>query len=541
MTDTTELASASNDKPLQEKSGNKEEWDQRLPAWQRSVNAFCENWIFAFAVAMIIRAFFFEAYRIPSASMEPTLYGDKAFMEGDFVVVSKTKHFFSLPDRWDVVVFHYPKPEVQSATGAAIPAENERGKRIDNVFSQPLMHRNFVKRCVLFPGDEFYVSGGDVYLKQEQGNFAVVQKPEDVQEALWTSVYEHGAQDGYVPWKGDGTAQVESDNGLSFSLKGGQVTFTQPFINLYFKPGTVKVASARSSAAARQALRDLDAGNPAAATKLHGEQVKLSMLQPLFEINGQKGNVWDMASDDWIVSRLTTDDLDRNYGAVLNRRMNEYVGDVRVRFTPTSISGTVVCTIEEGNLQAFHLTLTESSWAISNAGNEVVAKGTDALLDEELEFIHVDNRVWFAIDGEPLCEPIVSLASQPHKDRTHVLWSGQGTIALEECSVDRDVHYCRNGFLVNDPARGSWQERALREQVYGLSRNTIKIGDKQGMLATAYSAATAQTVPDKAYGFLGDNSPFSFDSRGWGWVPEANLRGEVMAVVMPPSRIKVVE
>ena len=43
-----------------------------------------------------------------------------------------------------------------------------------------------------------------------------------------------------------------------------------------------------------------------------------------------------------------------------------------------------------------------------------------------------------------------------------------------------------------------------------------------------------------AYLMLGDNSPLSWDGRNWGWVPETNLRGRVLAVVLPPSRWHVV-
>ena len=48
-------------------------YEDRLPGWQRWLNITCENWIFAFIVAMAIRHFCLEAFRIPTASMEPML------------------------------------------------------------------------------------------------------------------------------------------------------------------------------------------------------------------------------------------------------------------------------------------------------------------------------------------------------------------------------------------------------------------------------------------------------------------------------------
>ncbi|MBA3847753.1 MAG: hypothetical protein H0X45_14070, partial [Planctomycetes bacterium] len=55
-----------------------------------------------------------------------------------------------------------------------------------------------------------------------------------------------------------------------------------------------------------------------------------------------------------------------------------------------------------------------------------------------------------------------------------------------------------------------------------------------------FSAETAATAPADGYLMLGDNSPFSWDGRNWGFVPAINLRGRVLAVVLWPSRWHVV-
>jgi signal peptidase I len=70
----------------------------------------------ALLAAFILRAFFYEAFRIPSASMEPTLLvGDHLFVNkfvyGIRVPFSLTKFFVKAPNRGDIVVFNRPGDE----------------------------------------------------------------------------------------------------------------------------------------------------------------------------------------------------------------------------------------------------------------------------------------------------------------------------------------------------------------------------------------------------------------------------------------------
>ena len=108
------------------------EFESAQPSWQQTINSLCESWIFAILLAMILRQFFVEAYRIPSASMEPTLYGDTAFMKADHVVVDKFAFRFTGPERWGVTVFQYPIPEVTGRNGGIIGAIQSDGSRLDS-------------------------------------------------------------------------------------------------------------------------------------------------------------------------------------------------------------------------------------------------------------------------------------------------------------------------------------------------------------------------------------------------------------------------
>ncbi|MGI8628526.1 MAG: signal peptidase I [Geodermatophilaceae bacterium] len=76
--------------------------------------------IVAFGLAVLIKTFLFQAFFIPSGSMEPTLHGC-AGCSGDRVLVNKIVYYFGDPEPGDIVVFEGPEtwaPEVQIAEPA---------------------------------------------------------------------------------------------------------------------------------------------------------------------------------------------------------------------------------------------------------------------------------------------------------------------------------------------------------------------------------------------------------------------------------------
>lgn len=178
-------------------------------AWREWVDAA----IFAIVAATLIRTFVFEAYTIPSSSMEKTL------LINDFLFVSKLSYGPRIPNtplsvpfmhnylpggsgrksystliklpyiRWfaapvkrnDAVVFNFPegdtvinRPEFQSA----IPYyQMVRGLGRDAILSNPgeyplAVHPvdktdNYIKRCVAVAGDSLKIIGGILYVNGE--------------------------------------------------------------------------------------------------------------------------------------------------------------------------------------------------------------------------------------------------------------------------------------------------------------------------------------------------------------------------------------
>jgi signal peptidase I len=109
----------------------------------------------ALGLALGIQAFLVKPFRIPSASMVPTLEINQR------VLVDRVSFRFSDPHRGDIVVFKPPK--------GADPALNSCGA--EHPVSQPCpkptsakSDTNFIKRVVGEPGDRLSVRRGHVYI-----------------------------------------------------------------------------------------------------------------------------------------------------------------------------------------------------------------------------------------------------------------------------------------------------------------------------------------------------------------------------------------
>ena len=131
--------------------------------WYRE---WSEAMIVAVVLALIIRTFLFQAFKIPSGSMLDTL------LIGDHLLVNKfiygTKLPFSDdryltirdPERGDVIVFEFPEDEGKSF----------------------LQRRDFIKRVIGLPGDLIEVKAKQVYVNGEP--FSVPQELHKDQEMI---------------------------------------------------------------------------------------------------------------------------------------------------------------------------------------------------------------------------------------------------------------------------------------------------------------------------------------------------------------------
>jgi signal peptidase I len=116
------------------------------------IRDWSEALIVAAVLALIIRTFFVQAFKIPSASMEDTL------LIGDHLLVSKFIYGLQVPfseepilsvrdpERGDVIVFEFPEDKDKSY----------------------FQRRDFIKRVIGLPGDKVEVRNKSVYVNGER-------------------------------------------------------------------------------------------------------------------------------------------------------------------------------------------------------------------------------------------------------------------------------------------------------------------------------------------------------------------------------------
>ena len=128
--------------------------------------SFIQDWVdailWAFVVAMIIRNYTFQNFKIPSSSMEQTL------LVGDYLVANKMKYFFTDPERGDIVTFRNPDDPIE-------PKPRDRFVKLvaplywskDTNFFVWHEKKNVVKRVIGMPGDKIEIINKQVYINDE--------------------------------------------------------------------------------------------------------------------------------------------------------------------------------------------------------------------------------------------------------------------------------------------------------------------------------------------------------------------------------------
>jgi signal peptidase I len=106
------------------------------------VREYVETIIIALAIALFVRTFVVQAFKIPSESMKPTLLVGDHILVNKYIygiripLIGKKVISFATPQRGDVIVFIFPR---------------DRSK-------------DFIKRVIGLPGDKVEVKGREIYI-----------------------------------------------------------------------------------------------------------------------------------------------------------------------------------------------------------------------------------------------------------------------------------------------------------------------------------------------------------------------------------------
>jgi len=161
---------AKKDKAKEElKSRNREndkysEADKKAKHWARE---WLDALIWAAVAALILRTFFFGAYRIPTPSMEKTL------LTGDFLLVSKMAYGARSPMTLSVPFTDIYMPGV-NIPWFRIPGLEDIDRNEIVVFNYPIdvapisAKTNYIKRLVGMPGDRLEIRDKILYVNGEQ-------------------------------------------------------------------------------------------------------------------------------------------------------------------------------------------------------------------------------------------------------------------------------------------------------------------------------------------------------------------------------------
>ena len=121
---------------------------------------FLKEWvepiIVAIVLALIIRTFVVQAFKIPTGSMRPTL------IEGDRILVSKFIYRFKEPRQGDIIVFKSPEDK----------------------------KKDFIKRLIGLPGDTVEISNGSILI-----NDKAVDKDSTIRERYYYNRGDFGKAD----------------------------------------------------------------------------------------------------------------------------------------------------------------------------------------------------------------------------------------------------------------------------------------------------------------------------------------------------------
>ena len=180
----------------------------------------------AIVMAVMLKYFAVEAYKIPTGSMQPTLLGNDDTGIFDRILVDKLSYHFRDPERFEVATFKYPL---------------DRSK-------------NFIKRICGMPGEELRIQDGNLWTrKDDTQEWKILRRPKAIQREVWKRFDpadprfdKWHAEGGSRTWDMTGRAEIHARGDGSVRLPNDTAPVRDNYRDGY--PGTMSGALLRARA-----------------------------------------------------------------------------------------------------------------------------------------------------------------------------------------------------------------------------------------------------------------------------------------------------
>ena len=158
---------------------------------------WAESLLIALVLALLIRTFVVQAFKIPTGSMRPTL------LEGDRLLVNKFIYRFKEPGRGDIIVFRFPKDRKKdyikrliAKSGETVEIKNGNIYVDDQIVEDPFIIRSNtyynkepyggINKKIKVPEKSFYVLGDNRASSRDSRYWGFVPQKNVIGKALFT-------------------------------------------------------------------------------------------------------------------------------------------------------------------------------------------------------------------------------------------------------------------------------------------------------------------------------------------------------------------